>query len=105
MFVPWELFLSQTLGDINDICEQQKQGLSRRLSFIVDNIQLLRRSAEDASRDVKQWAAMSGEEVSHVDVGDGVEWNVDERDEESGFPGRLSETRWTAARLRQVQRK
>lgn len=35
--------------------------LPRRISFFVDNIQLLRRSAEDAKRDAKQWAAMSGE--------------------------------------------
>jgi hypothetical protein len=87
MFVPWELFLSQTLGDINDIWEQQKQRLTRRLSFMVDNIQLLRRSAEDANRDVKQWAAISGDETGPVV--DAAEWNVDEGDEESGTPGRL----------------
>jgi hypothetical protein len=99
MFVPWELFLSQTSGDLNDIWEQQKQGLSRRLLFLVDNIQLLRRSAEDANRDVKQWAAMSGEEADHV--ADGVEWNIDEGDEESGSPGRLyrSDDIGNAARL------
>ena len=35
--------------------------MSQRILFLVDNIQLLRRSAEDANRDAKQWAAMSGE--------------------------------------------
>jgi hypothetical protein len=54
---------------------------------MVDNIQLLRRSAEDTNRDVKQWAAISGEETDPVV--DGAEWNVDELDEESGSPGRL----------------
>jgi hypothetical protein len=53
--------LSETSGDINAIWEREKQALPRRISCIVDNIQLLRRSAEDANRDAKQWAAMSGE--------------------------------------------
>ncbi|KAH8744187.1 hypothetical protein F5883DRAFT_655299 [Diaporthe sp. PMI_573] len=61
LFVPWESFLSETSGDVNAIWERQKQALPRRLSFLADNIQLLRRSAEDAKRDAKQWAAMSGE--------------------------------------------
>ena len=61
LFVPWESFLSETSGDINAIWEREKQVLPRRISLIVDNIQLLRRSAEDASRDAKQWGAISGE--------------------------------------------
>src|SRR2546429_5835181 len=40
---------------------REKQALPRRILCLVDNIQLLRRSAEDADRDAKQWAAMSGE--------------------------------------------
>ncbi|KAL6359150.1 hypothetical protein LRP88_07367 [Fusarium phalaenopsidis] len=32
-----------------------------RMSFLADNIQLLRRSAEDAKRDAKRWAAQSGD--------------------------------------------
>ena len=31
------------------------------MSFLTDNIQLLRRSAEDVKRDARQWAALSGE--------------------------------------------
>jgi hypothetical protein len=54
MFVPWELFLSEDSGDINVIWGRLKRLLSRRLSFVADNIQLLRRSAEDAKRDAKQ---------------------------------------------------
>ncbi|KAM5349348.1 hypothetical protein ACJ41O_005853 [Fusarium nematophilum] len=46
LFVPWECFLSELLS-------------------ILDNIQLLRRSAEDAQRDAKQWAA-SSEDEEHV---------------------------------------
>jgi hypothetical protein len=61
LFVPWERFLSETAGDINAIWEREKLALSRRILYFVDNIQLLCQSAEDAKRDAKQWAAMSGE--------------------------------------------
>ncbi|KAF5696631.1 ATP-dependent DNA helicase PIF1 [Fusarium mundagurra] len=61
LFVPWESFLSERAGDINIIWERQKQALPRRISFTVDNIQLLQRSAEDAKRDARQWAAQSGD--------------------------------------------
>ena len=61
MFVPWENFLSEVSGDINDIWERQKQILPQRLGAIAGNIQLLRRSAEDAKRDARQWAAECGE--------------------------------------------
>ncbi|KAL5583752.1 hypothetical protein FOVSG1_015103 [Fusarium oxysporum f. sp. vasinfectum] len=59
LFVPWECFISESSGDINDIWTRQKEKLSQRLLFILDNIQLLRRSAEDAKRDAKQWAVSS----------------------------------------------
>lgn len=61
IFVPWEQFVFETLGDINDIWETQKQLLPRRLAVISENIQLLQRSAEDAKRDARQWASQSGE--------------------------------------------
>lgn len=61
IFISWEQFLSETSGDINDIWERQKRALPPRLLFVVDNIQLLRRSAEDAKHDARQWAALSGE--------------------------------------------
>ena len=53
--------MSETSGDINAIWEREKQVLPRRISLIIDNIQLLRRSAEDASRDAKQWGTISRE--------------------------------------------
>ncbi|KAK7570760.1 hypothetical protein V3481_019299 [Fusarium oxysporum f. sp. vasinfectum] len=59
LFVPWESFLSEGAGDINDIWEGQRRALPRRILFVVDNIQLLHRSAEDAKRDANQWAAQS----------------------------------------------
>ncbi|KAI8676065.1 ATP-dependent DNA helicase [Fusarium keratoplasticum] len=65
LFVPWECFLSESGGDIGEIWVRHKETLSRRVSSILDNIQLLRRSAEDAQRDARQWAASSGEE-DHV---------------------------------------
>ncbi|KAF2175488.1 hypothetical protein K469DRAFT_724119 [Zopfia rhizophila CBS 207.26] len=61
MFVPWQAFLCETVGDINDIWERKRLGLPRRISLFADNIQLLRRTAEDVKYDVKQWAAWSGE--------------------------------------------
>lgn len=48
-------------GDINAIWERRKQTLPRRISFVANNIQLLHRSAEDAKRDARQWAAQSGD--------------------------------------------
>jgi len=74
MFVPWDAFLSETSGDINTIWERHQRLLPPRLSFFADNIQLLRRSAEDAKRDAKQWAAISGEVNPEAEVmgpGDG----------------------------------
>ncbi|KAM4061901.1 PIF1-like helicase [Hirsutella rhossiliensis] len=44
LFVPWESFLGEEAGDINNIWAR-----------------LLRRSAEDAKRDAKQWAATAEE--------------------------------------------
>ncbi|KAM4060491.1 ATP-dependent DNA helicase PIF1 [Hirsutella rhossiliensis] len=37
------------------------RSLAPRISCFVDNVQLLRRSAEDAKRDARQWAASSGD--------------------------------------------
>lgn len=59
LFVPWERFLSERNDDINDIWEQQLAALPRRVRRLVGNVQLLRRSAEDAKRDREQWAAQS----------------------------------------------
>ncbi|KAJ4176137.1 hypothetical protein NW759_017563 [Fusarium solani] len=69
LFVPWESFLSEGAGDINSIWERHKQALPRRISFTVDNIQLLHRSAEDAKRDARQWAAQSGDGDGDGDPG------------------------------------
>ena len=80
LFVPWESFLSETSGDINAIWEREKQVLPRRISLIVDNIQLLRCSAEDASRDAKQWGAISGEMDP---IGEAIELGFADGDEAS----------------------
>ncbi|KAH7464438.1 hypothetical protein FOMA001_g17470 [Fusarium oxysporum f. sp. matthiolae] len=68
LFVPWESFLSEGAGDINAIWEGQRRALPRRILFVVDNIQLLHRSAEDAKRDANQWAAQSGGGGGDVDA-------------------------------------
>jgi hypothetical protein len=81
MFVPWEHFLSDASGDVNVIWERQKILLPRRLAAVTGNIQLLRRSAEDAKRDARQWAAQSGEADPTVDATDHVVGEREEGDE------------------------
>ncbi|RKK84509.1 hypothetical protein BFJ68_g17351, partial [Fusarium oxysporum] len=87
LFVPWECFISESSGDINDIWMRKKGKLSRRLLFVLDNVQLLRRSAEDAKRDVRQWAASSAnDELAAGETGlgdDGGGVGVSERDDEA----------------------
>lgn len=68
LFVPWESFLSESSGDINDIWERQRRVLSRRVASYTDNVQLLRRSAEDVKRDARQWAALSGDPGPAADL-------------------------------------
>ncbi|XP_044714622.1 PIF1-like helicase domain-containing protein [Hirsutella rhossiliensis] len=59
LFVPWENFTSESLGDITDIWTTHRAGLCPRLRFYVSNICLLRKSAEDARKDAKLWASRS----------------------------------------------
>jgi hypothetical protein len=83
LFVPWECFISESSGDINDIWMRQKGKLSRRLLFVLDNIQLLRRSAEDAKRDAKQWAVSSANDelaAGETALGNGA---VSDREDEA----------------------
>ncbi|PNP59973.1 hypothetical protein FNYG_14697 [Fusarium nygamai] len=61
LFVPWESFLCEQTGDINSIWARAREALPPRISCLVDNVQLLRRSAEDAKRDARQWAASAGD--------------------------------------------
>ncbi|ENH72036.1 hypothetical protein FOC1_g10001068 [Fusarium oxysporum f. sp. cubense race 1] len=61
LFIPWHAFLCESSGEINRIWETKKTRLSKRMTWLADNIQLLRRSAEDVARDARQWAALSGE--------------------------------------------
>jgi hypothetical protein len=61
LFIPWHAFLCESSGEINRIWETQKTCLSKRMTWLADDIQLLRRSAEDVARDARQWAALSGE--------------------------------------------
>ncbi|XP_044718817.1 PIF1-like helicase domain-containing protein [Hirsutella rhossiliensis] len=72
LFVPWESFLGEGTGEINSIWARARDAMAPRISCLVDNVQLLRRSAEDAKRDAKQWAASSGDgdpTVAHVEEG------------------------------------
>ncbi|XP_044714537.1 Arrestin-lik [Hirsutella rhossiliensis] len=73
-------YLSKDFGHNDDeeschrsIWERAREALAPRISCLVDNVQLLRRSAEDAKRDAKQWAASSGDgdsTVAHVEEGE-----------------------------------
>ncbi|KAF9765437.1 hypothetical protein IL306_002276, partial [Fusarium sp. DS 682] len=54
-------FLCRETGDINSIWARAREALPPRISCLVDNVQLLRRSAEDAKRDARQWAASAGD--------------------------------------------
>ncbi|WAO96996.1 Helitron-like-N domain-containing protein [Fusarium falciforme] len=63
LFVPWEKFTTAASGDINEIWEHWRRRLPKRLQTIAGNIQLLKRSAEDARRDAKQWAAAGDDAV------------------------------------------
>ncbi len=66
------LVMSTTSG------RDRKQILSRRVLHHSDNIQLLRRSAQDARRDARQWAASSREADPTAEVG-GAEGDRDSR--------------------------
>ncbi|EXM13396.1 hypothetical protein FOTG_18153 [Fusarium oxysporum f. sp. vasinfectum 25433] len=61
LFVPWESFLCREADDINSIWARAREALPPRILCLVDNVQLLRRSAEDAKRDARQWAASAGD--------------------------------------------
>ncbi|RKK73233.1 hypothetical protein BFJ71_g17436, partial [Fusarium oxysporum] len=61
LFVPWESFLCRETDDINSIWARAREALPPRISCLVDNVQLLRRPAEDAKRDARKWAASSGD--------------------------------------------
>ncbi|KAM6514382.1 hypothetical protein FALCPG4_015531 [Fusarium falciforme] len=72
LFVPWESFLCEETGDIDSIWARARETLAPRVSCLVDNVQLLRRSAEDAKRDAKQWEVTSGDgdpTVAHLEEG------------------------------------
>ncbi|XP_044717273.1 ATP-dependent DNA helicase PIF1 [Hirsutella rhossiliensis] len=85
LFAPWETFLSEERGDINEIWRRARERLPPRTSCLVDNVQLLRRSAEDAKRDAKQWAASSGDGDPAGAPGDWGGWGgPGEADREAG---------------------
>ncbi|KAM4061563.1 hypothetical protein HRG_013218 [Hirsutella rhossiliensis] len=77
LFVPWESFMCEEMGDINSIWARARDAgseniMSRR--HRADIVRLVRRSAEDAKRDAKQWASSSGDAyptVAHVEGRDG----------------------------------
>ncbi|KAM4064054.1 AAA domain-containing protein [Hirsutella rhossiliensis] len=75
LFVPWEAFVCEETGDINDIWARERAALAPRIARLADNVQLLRRSAEDAKRDARQWAATTeeGEPAAAARANEGAE--------------------------------
>ncbi|KAM4067473.1 PIF1-like helicase [Hirsutella rhossiliensis] len=69
LFVPWSPSCAKKQAR-SMASGSGREALAPRISCLVDNVQLLRRSAEDAKRDAKQWAASSGDgdpTVAHVE--------------------------------------
>jgi len=85
LFVPWDKFLTEASGDINETWMGASALLPARIACLVENVQLLRRSAEDAKRDAKQWAASSGDGDPAQAFGDGEELGRADDDAESMF--------------------
>ncbi|KAF6782568.1 DNA repair and recombination protein, partial [Colletotrichum musicola] len=104
LFVPWQNFTAITTGDINDIWTREKQHLPRRLGFVVDNIQLLHRCAQDVQSDIRQWAESSGRGDPTVSVQETAAAN-NEIDENDSHQQRQSSAATVATRLVDVFRR
>ncbi|KAL0929219.1 DNA repair and recombination protein [Colletotrichum truncatum] len=86
LFVPWETFMQSTSPDPGDIWERLYTDMPGRVKAVVNNIQLLHKSAEDAKKDAKLWASRSeGDEGYEFDVPEegldlSEEWHPDRID-------------------------
>ncbi|KAM6514317.1 hypothetical protein FALCPG4_015467 [Fusarium falciforme] len=100
LFVPWQAFLCETSGEINSIWDRKRARLPKRVSWLVDNVQLLRRSAEDVAQDAKQWAALSGELEPVTDAAESGSAERDHAQSAAYQPGTVG----TATRLIDVMR-
>ncbi|KAJ3455084.1 hypothetical protein MRS44_013684 [Fusarium solani] len=98
LFVPWEKFITAASGNINEVWEHWRRRLPKRLQTIAGNIQFLKRSAQDARRDAKQWAAAGDDAV--LDDIDAMGYDLQDptgpvkpyRPDQVGQLGRLIET-------------
>ena len=61
--MPWERFLSESEDDINAIWQRHRQTLPKRIAWLADNMELLRRSREDIKLDGRRWAARAGDSM------------------------------------------
>jgi hypothetical protein len=73
LFVPWEQFFGISNGTIPNVWQQCYETLSGRLRMHSNNLDLLRKSAEDAKRDAQIWQ-------SRTDWGDVVTELLDDED-------------------------
>ncbi|RKK74275.1 hypothetical protein BFJ71_g17294 [Fusarium oxysporum] len=62
------MFLCEASDDINNIWKRHNACPPRRIAWLADNIQLLRRSAEDGALDARQWGVLSGKSDPIADV-------------------------------------
>ncbi|KAK2005446.1 hypothetical protein LZ32DRAFT_673453, partial [Colletotrichum eremochloae] len=59
LFVSWEQFIYTPSRSPRELWETLKHGLPKRVLALVDNVQLLHKSAEDAKKDAQLWASRS----------------------------------------------
>ncbi|GJN66052.1 hypothetical protein PLICBS_000068 [Purpureocillium lilacinum] len=108
MFVPWGRFLAEEELSINDTWTQARRSLNPRISCLVENVQLLRRSAEDARHEARQWAATAGDSggASSIEAeglgGDGEEAVSAYEPNDVGIATRLIDVIRSAAGGRQI---
>ncbi|KAF4462717.1 ATP-dependent DNA helicase PIF1, partial [Fusarium albosuccineum] len=79
---------------------RKRARLPKRVSWLVDNVQLLRRSAEDVAQDAKQWAALSGELEPVTDAAESGSAERDHAQSAAYQPGTVG----TATRLIDIMR-
>ena len=100
LFVPWEQFFGISSGTIPNVWQQCQETLPRRLRMHSGNLNLLRKSAEDAKLDAKLWH-------SRTDWGDIMDELINEGDDDTeleeptssiGFHDQIQLFRGTLAR-------
>jgi hypothetical protein len=91
LFVPWEDFAQDEAVDIAGLWERLRAQMPGRVADVVNNIQLLHKSAEDARKDARLWASRSeGDGGAEYDGAEdaldpGMAWQPDSTDLRNTF--------------------